>query len=168
MIDATLEIRRLNDSFRRSLSGGGKRLMTAGIAALPPQDQAAILAKVMAFDAFTEDNDPHGEHDFGAFDHAGHRIFWKIDYLRSVARIRLGKPGRSSQDDARADDHARRGILSRRSRRTSAPAGISLPWDAMSIKRMNIDEKARYLIGEAIMRRILKSERTPDDLVVRT
>ena len=27
---------------------------------------------------------------------------------------------------------------------------------------MNIDEKARYLIGEAIMRRILKSERTPD------
>ena len=41
------------DSFRRSLSGGGKRLMTAGIAALPPQDQAAILAKVMAFDAFT-------------------------------------------------------------------------------------------------------------------
>ena len=30
----------------------------------------------------------------------------------------------------------------------------------MSIKRMNIEEKARYLIGEAIMRRILKSERT--------
>ena len=29
---------------------------------------------------------------------------------------------------------------------------------------MNIDEKARYLIGEAIMRRILKSERTPDNL----
>ena len=26
-----LEIRRLNDSFRRSLSGGGKRLMTAGV-----------------------------------------------------------------------------------------------------------------------------------------
>jgi uncharacterized protein DUF3768 len=80
MIDATLEIRRLNDSFRRSLSGGGKRLVTAGIAALPPQDQAGILAKVMAFEAFTEDNDPHGEHDFGAFDHAGRRIFWKIDY----------------------------------------------------------------------------------------
>jgi hypothetical protein len=32
----------------------------------------------------------------------------------------------------------------------------------MSIKRMNIEEKARYLIGEAIMRRILKSERTPE------
>jgi hypothetical protein len=34
----------------------------------------------------------------------------------------------------------------------------------MSIKRMNMDEKARYLIGEAIMRRILKSEGSPDDL----
>ncbi len=32
------------------------------------------------FDSFTEDNDPHGEHDFGAFEHAGQRIFWKIDY----------------------------------------------------------------------------------------
>jgi len=77
---ATLTIRRLNDIFRQSLSGGGKRLMTAGIIALPYQHQAAILAKVMAFDQFTEDNDPHGEHDFGAFDHDGQRIFWKIDY----------------------------------------------------------------------------------------
>jgi hypothetical protein len=76
----TLEIRRLNDSFRRSLSGGGKRLMTAGIAALPFPEHAAIIGKVMAFETFTEDNDPHGEHDFGAFDHAGKRIFWKIDY----------------------------------------------------------------------------------------
>ena len=75
----SLEIRRLNDSFRRSLSGGGKRLMTAGIAALPYPDQAAILAKVMQHDDFPEGDDPYGEHDFGAFDHAGQRIFWKID-----------------------------------------------------------------------------------------
>jgi hypothetical protein len=80
MTDATLTIRRLNDSFRRSLSGGGKRLMTAGIAALPYPDQAAILGEVMEFDQFNEDNDPHGEHDFGSFEHAGDRIFWKIDY----------------------------------------------------------------------------------------
>jgi hypothetical protein len=80
MIDATHEIRRLNDSFRRSLSGGGDHLLTAGIAALPAEDQDAILAKVIAFDTFTEDDDPYGEHDFGAFDHAGKRIFWKIDY----------------------------------------------------------------------------------------
>jgi hypothetical protein len=26
------------------------------------------------------DNDPQGERDFGAFEHNGDRIFWKIDY----------------------------------------------------------------------------------------
>ena len=31
-------------------------------------------------DSFTEDNDQHGEHDFGAFEHEGERIFWKIAY----------------------------------------------------------------------------------------
>jgi hypothetical protein len=79
-LPSTLRIRALNDALRRSLSGGGRRLMTAGITALPAPDQAAILAKVMRYDKFTEDNDPHGEHDLGAFDHAGKRIFWKIDY----------------------------------------------------------------------------------------
>ena len=33
----------------------------------------------LSFETFSEDNDPHGQHDFGAFDHAGRRIFWKID-----------------------------------------------------------------------------------------
>jgi hypothetical protein len=87
MIHDTLTIRRLNDCFRRSLSGGGKRLMTAGIAALPAWDQAVILAKVMEHKEFTDDNDPHGEHDFGAFDHAGKRVFWKIDYYDSTERF---------------------------------------------------------------------------------
>jgi hypothetical protein len=31
---------------------------------------------VETFDVF----DPYGEHDFGAFEHNGQRIFWKIDY----------------------------------------------------------------------------------------
>ena len=32
------------------------------------------------FDTFDADNDPHHEHDFGAFDFLGERLFWKIDY----------------------------------------------------------------------------------------
>ena len=78
--DDTLKIRELNDRFRRTLGTSGKRLMTAGVAALPFADQAAIVGKVMNFEDFTEDNDPHGEHDFGAFDFKDERIFWKIDY----------------------------------------------------------------------------------------
>lgn len=58
----------------------GKLVQTQGICALPETDQSAIREKVETFDAFTPDNDPHGERDFGAFDHEGQRIFWKIDY----------------------------------------------------------------------------------------
>jgi hypothetical protein len=75
-----LKIRELNDAFRRHQGGGGKLLLTQGVSALPQADQLAILGKVARFDHFSEDNDPYGEHDFGAFEHAGERIFWKIDY----------------------------------------------------------------------------------------
>ena len=61
------------------LSRASRPLQSPAIAALPYPDQAAILGKVVEFDQFNEDNDPHGEHDFGSFEHAGQRIFWKID-----------------------------------------------------------------------------------------
>ena len=48
---------------------------------LPDAAQFEVLQKVRAFDAFTSDNDPYGEHDFGAFDFEGKRIFWKWDYF---------------------------------------------------------------------------------------
>ena len=38
------------------------------------------MRKWKTFDAFTQDNDPYGEHDFGAFEHNGQSVFWKIDY----------------------------------------------------------------------------------------
>lgn len=37
------------------------------------------MKRVRGFDAFTDDNDPYGEHDFGSFEYAGRTIFWKID-----------------------------------------------------------------------------------------
>jgi len=39
-----------------------------------------LIQKVRDFAEFTPDNDPHGEHDFGSFEHDGRRLFWKIDY----------------------------------------------------------------------------------------
>lgn len=73
------KIARLNDLFRKSFVGG-KIIVTQGIQALPELDQRKILEKVQNIDAFTEDNDPYGEHDFGTFDHNCSKIFWKIDY----------------------------------------------------------------------------------------
>ena len=72
-------IRALNDDFRRTFVGG-LVVITAGVEALPAEQRRALLAKVRAFDVFTDDNDPHGEHDFGAIDASGVRCFWKIDY----------------------------------------------------------------------------------------
>jgi hypothetical protein len=81
MIDScttdTDRIRDLNDAFRRNLVGG-RLVLTAGVAGR--SDSNVILAKVCAFEKFDSDNDPHGEHDFGAFDQGNDTIFWKIDY----------------------------------------------------------------------------------------
>lgn len=80
MTATTKRIAKLNDQCRKAMGIAGKLVQTAGICALPSEMQSAIREKVEAFDAFTPDNDPYGERDFGAFDHEGHRIFFKIDY----------------------------------------------------------------------------------------
>lgn len=53
-------------------------MATRGV--LARSDVPDILRRVREFTDFTEDNDPHGEHDFAGFDQQGERIFWKIDY----------------------------------------------------------------------------------------
>ena len=77
---AASRIRDLNDQLRRSLSGG-VLMMTAGVIALGAKRQMAILSAIAAFDSFDTDNDPYGEHDFGALTVEGERILFKIDYL---------------------------------------------------------------------------------------
>ena len=72
-------IRALNDAFRRTFVGGVV-LITAGVEAMPVEQRRSLLQKVRAFETFTDDNDPNGEHDFGAIDEGGVRCFWKIEY----------------------------------------------------------------------------------------
>ena len=52
---------------------------TAGVLALPEAERIALLLAVRRFDTFDGDNDPHGEHDFGAVEVGGRHCFWKID-----------------------------------------------------------------------------------------
>ena len=73
------DIATLNDNFRKTFTGG-QVLLTAGVDSMSMDDKANILSKVRNFNDFTEDNDPYGEHDFGAFDYKGNKIFFKIDY----------------------------------------------------------------------------------------
>ena len=76
----TAKIAELNDLCRKAMGIAGRAVQTAGISSLPPEDQSAVREKVETLDAFTPDNDPHKERDFGAFEHNGQRIFWKIGY----------------------------------------------------------------------------------------
>lgn len=73
----TERIRELNDQARRTLTGC-RVLITPGVMALNATDM--ILAMVRRYTAFTPDNDPYAEHDFGSFRYADETIFWKFDY----------------------------------------------------------------------------------------
>ena len=76
----TALIAQQNDLLRQTFLMG-KVVMTAGISSLPDDTREQIITKVQEFDDFTQDNDPYGEHDFGAFDqHRVDKVFWKIDY----------------------------------------------------------------------------------------
>jgi hypothetical protein len=76
----TARIRALNDEMRQRLIGG-MAVMTPGIAALGPEAVARIVKTIEVYDDFCHANDPHEEHDFGAFDTDGHKVFFKIDYF---------------------------------------------------------------------------------------
>ena len=71
--------RKLNDALRITLAGG-KVTMTAAIAALPGRTKANVLSAIRQFSNFTQDNDPHGEHDFASVEVEGERYYGKIDY----------------------------------------------------------------------------------------
>ena len=59
-----MDIREANDAFRNSFRGG-EVVLTASVAELPDMVKASALQLVADFNDFNEDNDPHGEHDFG-------------------------------------------------------------------------------------------------------
>jgi hypothetical protein len=80
MIPQTNRIAELNDQLRTTFLTG-KVLLTPGMAGLEPEDRETILSTVRGFSDFDEDNDPHGEHDFGCVTQPGvGKVFWKIDY----------------------------------------------------------------------------------------
>jgi len=60
----------------------GQVALTRGIQAIGFDDEnalATVLNKVRTFDAWSEDNDPWHEHDFGKIEFQGKDIFWKVD-----------------------------------------------------------------------------------------
>jgi Protein of unknown function (DUF3768) len=89
-------IARLNDLARRAMGVACTAVATVGFRSLPEADQSQVRELVETYDAFDEDNDPHGERDFGCVyrlscgrwttarprvcDEERERVFWKLDY----------------------------------------------------------------------------------------
>lgn len=71
------KIVKLNDWLRKE-NKGGKVMMTPGV--INSGHMMEIYHAVKYFDNFNEDNDPHGEHDFGRVTVEGTDYFFKIDY----------------------------------------------------------------------------------------
>jgi len=80
MPEQATTIAALNDQFRATLDGG-KIMITRGVSELGSTAVGDLLLEVRTFRSFTEDNDPHGEHDFGVVNYEGQKLFWKIDYF---------------------------------------------------------------------------------------
>ena len=72
-----------NDRFRASLGRDpgvpGRIVLTAGVEVRGPAFVESAIQAVQRFQDFTEDNDPHGERDFGVFEIEDEKLFWKID-----------------------------------------------------------------------------------------
>ncbi len=75
----------LNDKFRKGdyPSNRGDILFTRGLVdyiASRNEGTEDVAPFIRDYSDFTEDNDPHGERDFGSFVYGDKKCFWKIDY----------------------------------------------------------------------------------------
>ena len=82
-------VRTLNDLLRRH-HVGGQVVLTPGVLALGLDLLMLIDDAVSRFEAFTPDNDPYGEHDFGLVRVQGHVVLFKIDARLRKPEARTG------------------------------------------------------------------------------
>jgi len=80
-IDIALDrVRFLNDEARKHFTDG-RVVVTPGILALPEDEQYEVSYRVRTFDEFAPDSDSWDEHAFGAFEHNGRTVCWRIEYF---------------------------------------------------------------------------------------
>ena len=87
-VERAAKIAATNDRFRKRVLSpnrdqlGTEAVYTQGIHQLLAEtgNSFTFFSLIATYDAFNEDNDPYGEHDFGSLDWHGNKVFWKIDY----------------------------------------------------------------------------------------
>lgn len=94
------EIARRYDALRKSIpkiTEPNLLVLTCGVAGLGAVLVTEILEKIRNFDKFETGDDPYKEHDFGAIEHDGETVFWKIedydgtDGFQLVMTVMLGE-----------------------------------------------------------------------------
>lgn len=80
-----LQLRDENDAFREWGNGDGRWVMSEGLQD-DPFAKVGVLDKVRNYRDFDPEDEADDMHDFGAFDHHGRRIYWKIDVMDSNGR----------------------------------------------------------------------------------
>jgi hypothetical protein len=81
----------LNDRLRQTRAGG-MVMVTRGVKARGEHFVGAALAAIAQQSIFDPADDPYGEHDFGAVEVEGVRLFWKIDYFDPSLRFAASDP----------------------------------------------------------------------------
>ncbi len=102
MQNKTEKIQELNDTFRRNLLTSralGHFVLTAGVAALMPEQQLRLLVEVCCFEDFKTKNDPYNEHDFGKISFNGKDYFFKIDYYDKQLQMHSEDPSDPSKTE---------------------------------------------------------------------
>ena len=73
-------------------AGASKTHRISGLRFNCDEAVARIVKTIAVYDDFCHDNDPWEEHDFGAFEVDGHKIFFKIDYYDPTLTYRSEDP----------------------------------------------------------------------------
>lgn len=85
VLSTSERVARLNDLARQAMGVACTAVATPGFRSLPPSDQSAIRELIETYAAFTPDNDPYGERDFGA-------VYLGLDGKWTAAKPTDGKP----------------------------------------------------------------------------
>ena len=91
-------IRALNDQLRQNFSGpNGKVMLTSSVTELPEPVRFKLVHDIQNFNDWSNDNDPHGEHDMCFVEVEGERYWAKIDYYDRDVRYGADDPSDAAQ-----------------------------------------------------------------------
>jgi Protein of unknown function (DUF3768) len=89
------QIARLNDTLRTACEGGTV-VIAQSVRGLVGFHAGALVTALTEYDGFDENNNPHGERDFGDLALFGEELLWKVDYYDRDSKFHSDDPADAS------------------------------------------------------------------------